>query len=216
MQVELASSRQRPAKATARAVMRAAWRKFSKDFDKTTAGWAKDQVAHYVDHIYDDLAMIRDESPRLLRYAQCMIVYGTFENSVVRICHLLNRAGRIGATPPRRMYAHHAREYLHTHVMPWPEDDWQWLDGFRVIRNWMAHGSGRVPPSYDRDWALARAFARHNRGAITIPKLGTIVVKDGLVDRAFEKVSGVLTKIHDAVQEPPVRRPAARKRMLVR
>lgn len=59
--------------------MHATWKAFSKRFDCTTAGWSDDEIADYVDYIYDDLAMVRDESPQLLRHAQCMILYGAFE-----------------------------------------------------------------------------------------------------------------------------------------
>jgi hypothetical protein len=58
--------------------MTTTWREFSDDFDKATAGWSEGQIEEYVNFIYDDIAMLRDESLRLLRQAQCMILYGAF------------------------------------------------------------------------------------------------------------------------------------------
>ena len=47
--------------------MTAMSKQFSRKFDKMIGGWTEDAISDYIDHIYDDIAMLRDESPQLLR-----------------------------------------------------------------------------------------------------------------------------------------------------
>ncbi len=188
-----------------RSGMSAIWNKFSRDFDATTAGWPKDQVDEYVNHIYDDLASVRDQSPQLLRHAQCMIVYGTFENAIVGLCRTAHRDGKIANTPPTKMYMDDVKGYLLPHVRQRPQpfaQEWQWLHEFRIIRNWMAHNGGRADMS-GGNWTRARTFARRNTGLIKFGQFGDISVEDPLVDRACDKTIRAVSRLEKAVRALP-------------
>ncbi|HEX4134031.1 MAG TPA: hypothetical protein VHY84_05360 [Bryobacteraceae bacterium] len=118
--------------------MTAMWEKFSARFDKVTAGLTEEAMAEYIDHVYDDIAMLRDESPQLLRHAQCMIVYGTFEKRMATLCRAVHSDGKITNPPPDKLYMDDVKGYLRLHIRTRPQPfgkDWQWMDGFRVNRS---------------------------------------------------------------------------------
>jgi hypothetical protein len=188
-----------------RSAMKGAWEKFSKDFDRKVAGWDEDRVSEYVDMIYDDMSILRDESPQLLRYAQCMVVYGTFETSLVNLANALNRDGKITADLPKKTYMDNMKVYLRPHfrIRPAPfSKEWQSMHEFRIIRNWMAHNGGKVEvdTTPDGKWAQANRFVHRNRGLIKFTRHGDIVVEDALVDRAIRKASIALATIEKAAQ----------------
>lgn len=73
---------------------------------------------------------------------------------------------------------------------------------FRIIRNWLAHNGGKVQkdPHSKGKWAQANTFVRRNRGLIRFAHLGEIVVEEGLVDRALEKATGAIDRLHNGAQ----------------
>jgi hypothetical protein len=183
--------------------MRATWREFSDKFDKTTAGLTDDDIAEYVDQIYGDLAMVRDESPQLLRHAQCMIVYGTFENSVVNLCRSVHRDGKITTPLKDKAYIDDVKGYLKAHIRAAAfGKEWEWMHEFRIIRNWMAHNGGKVQEdtAAGGNWERAKTFLRRNRPLIKFAQFGDIIVEDGLVDRALAKAEVTVTRIEKAVK----------------
>ena len=187
--------------------MNAAWEEFSERFDKTTTGWDEAEVAEYVDYVYDDIAMLRDESPQLLRHAQCMIVYGTFEHAIVNLCRALHRDKKIATPPkPKNMYMDDVKGYLRPHLgkRPRPDPfskDWQFHE-FRIIRNWMAHNGGRVQKDSNSNgnWKQANTFVRRNRGLIRFTERGDITVEDELIRRALEKARDASDTLHKAAR----------------
>lgn len=185
--------------------MRTAWKQFTKDFDKATAGWSESQVSDYVDHNYDDMAMLRDESPQLLRQAQCMVVYGTFENGLAKLCRAVHRDGQIATTPPSKLYMDDVKGYLRPHIRDTPKpfaSDWQWMHEFRIIRNWLAHNGGVAQPDIETNgnWATANRFLRRNRGLIKFVRWNEIQIEDGLVDRAIRKATDATNRLERALQ----------------
>jgi hypothetical protein len=185
--------------------MTAMWKKFSARFDKVTAGLTEEAMAEYIDHVYDDIAMLRDESPQLLRHAQCMIVYGTFEKRMANLCRAVHSDGKITNPPPDKLYMDDVKGYLRLHVGTRPQPfgkDWQWMDEFRVIRNWMAHNGGKVQldTKSNGNWVKAKRFVRRNRGLIEFARFDEIIVNDQLVDRALEKATRAISAIEKAVQ----------------
>lgn len=182
----------------------AIWSKFTNDFDARTAGWPEDQVDKYVDSIYDDLAMMRDQAPQLLRQAQCVIIYGTFENAIVDICRAAHMDGKIATAPPNKMNMDGVKKYLIPHVRLVPKpfaEDWEWLHDFRVIRNWIAHNGGRAEES-GTNRTKAEVFASRNAGLIKFGRFGDLSLEDQFVDRACEKADGALATLEEAVCAP--------------
>jgi hypothetical protein len=185
--------------------MTAMWEKFSARFNKVTAGFTEEAMAEYIDHVYDDLAMLRDESPQLLRHAQCMIVYGTFEKRMANVCRAVHYDGKIITQPEDKLYMDGVKDYLRPHIRNRPEPfgkDWQWMDEFRIIRNWMAHNGGKVQQDTkpNGNWVKAKRFVRRNRALIEFARFDEIIVSDKLVDRAVEKATRAITTIENAVQ----------------
>jgi hypothetical protein len=185
--------------------MKTVWNEFSEKFDKTTVGWSKEQISEYVDFIYDDMAMFRDESPQLMRQAQCMIVYGTFEHGIVNLCRAIHRDGKIATTLKDKAYMDDVKGYLRPYIRTRPAPfakDWQWLHEFRIIRNWMAHNGGKAQKDTNPDgnWAKANTFVRRNRGLIKFARFGEVIVEDGLIDRAIAKASSAAAIIEKAVE----------------
>jgi hypothetical protein len=185
--------------------MTAMWKKFSARFDRVTASLTEDAMAEYIDQFYDDIAMLRDESPQLLRHAQCMIVYGTFEKSMANLCRAVHSDGKITGPPPGKLYMGKAKGYLRPHIRARPQPfgrDWKWMEEFRIIRNWMAHNGGRVQQDTEPDgnWAKAKRFVLRNRGLIEFARFDEIIVKDQLVDRAVEKATRAISTVENAVQ----------------
>jgi hypothetical protein len=182
--------------------MTAMWKKFSGKHDKLIAGWPEDAIADYIDHIYDDIAMLRDESPQLLRHAHCMIVYGTFENSIGSLCRVVHLDGKITKPLPNSLHMSDVKGYLRPHIKTQPTPfakDWDWMDEFRIIRNWMAHNGGKVQQDGD-NWVNAKKFRRRNRGLIKFARFDEIIVEEELVDRALEKATRATTTIEKAVE----------------
>jgi len=175
----------------------------------TTSGWSEEEIGKYVDHIYDDLAQLRDVSPQLMRHAQCMIVFGTFENCVVDLCKAAHDDGKIPDPLPKgNMGMQDVDKYLRPQIRQRPapfSKDWQWVDEFRVIRNWMAHNGGKVPDD-DRSndpnsrWTKASSFLRRNKGLVEFRPSGAIIVKDGLVDHAIQRTRNAHDRLRLALK----------------
>jgi hypothetical protein len=188
-----------------RDAMKEAWQSFSKEFDQTTAGWTTDEIGDYVDQRYDDIAQLRDASPQLLRHAQCMVVYGTFENAIVELCRVVHRDGKIANPPKDKVYMDDVKGYLRPHIGKRPAPfaaDWQWMYELRIVRNWMAHNGGQVQEDSQLggNWANAQRFVRRNRGLIKFAKHGDILVEDALVDRALEKAADAFERLATATE----------------
>ncbi len=101
------------------------------------------------------------------------------------------------------MHKHCRKLTLHIRARPQPfGKDWQWMDEFRVLRNWMAHNGGKVQQDTNSNgnWVKAKRFVRRNRGVIKFERFGEIIVNDQLVDRAVEKATCAISAIENAVQ----------------
>jgi hypothetical protein len=185
--------------------MASTWKEFGEQFEKTTAGWDDDQKNEYADHIYDDIASLRDASPQLLRHAQCMMIFGTFENGLANMCRAVHRDAKIAAAPPGNLYTYKAKAYLLPHIGKRPAPfatEWAWLDEFRIFRNWMAHNGGRAQrdATPGGNWSRAQQFLRRNRGLLRMAQHYEIAVEDGLVDRALTRASDAMQRIHKATR----------------
>jgi hypothetical protein len=185
--------------------MAAMWKQFSARFDKVTAGLTEEAKAEYIDHVYDDISMLRDESPQLLRHAQCMLIYGAFEKRMASLCRAIHSDGKITSPPRDNTYMGDAKGYLCPHIRTRPQPfgtDWEWMDEFRIIRNWMAHNGGKVQKNTkpNGNWVKANKFVRRNRGLIKFERFDEIVVNDKFVDRAVEKATRAIRRIEEAVQ----------------
>jgi hypothetical protein len=195
--------------------MAAMFEEFNAEFDRLTADYSQEERDEYADWRYDDIAQIRDESPELLRHAQCMMIYGAFENILASLCRSLHRDGKITDPPPEEIYTYRAKQYLKPVLPAQPSPfaaEWEWLNQFRVIRNWLAHNGGKIqrpkpqvsatPTKAERkavhDWQTAKDFQRAHADLIEFRDTRDIVVQDGLVDLAFDNVKAAVNRIYQA------------------
>lgn len=183
--------------------MKSTWDSYAKKFDAMTSSWSPEDVDEFVDQHYDNIAQLRDSSPQLLRHAHCMMLFGTFESALIELCRVLHRDGKIEAPPRTKLHMGGAEKYLKPHIGGRPApfaDEWMWMHELRIIRNWMAHSSGRVQKDSqpNGDWVAAQRFVRRNRGLIKFSQHGDIVIESGLVDRALGKAHKAFTRIETA------------------
>jgi hypothetical protein len=183
--------------------MGAAYEKFCKRYDETTAGWSAEKKNQYVDFIYDDIATLRDASPNIMRHSHCMIIYGTFEHALADICRSVYRDKKIPNAPPEKCYMSDAKGYLLPHIgmrsNPFGTE-WEWLDELRIFRNWMAHNGGKAQKDSKSggNWVRAQTFLNRNRGMIKFDHHREIKVEDALVDRAIKRAKDAIARIEKA------------------
>lgn len=187
-----------------RSAMNAAWQEFNRDFDAKTAGWDQRAIDCYINGIIDDVAMLRDASPQLLRQTHCIMLYGTFEHALADLCRTVHRDKKITTPLKADLYMSDIKGYLRPHIGKRPvpfAKEWEWLDEFRVIRNWLAHNDGKIRKDNPHRLAVANRFVRRNRGLIHFTHLRDIVIEQGLVDRALQKVRAALDRVFNATQK---------------
>ncbi len=188
-----------------RNAMGSAFVDFGKEFEAATAGLGQDERNEYLEQVYDELSRLRDESPQLLRQAHCMMLYGTFENILADLCRTVYRDKKIPNPPPEKIYTWTAKKYLEPHIAKRPAPfgkEWEWLDEFRIIRNWIAHNGARVQKDNKPGglWESAQRFVNRNRGMIKFMRFREIVVEDALLNRAIRKTTDALARVHKATE----------------
>lgn len=121
--------------------------KFEQWFKKQTEGYTDEEVSEFIDYYYEDLEMIRDISPRLLRYSHITQIYGLYEYDVAGLCRALRRDKKTTVKPPTPLYTHGGRKYLIERA-GFPKKafgkSWNFMDGVRAIRNEITHAQGRI------------------------------------------------------------------------
>ena len=120
-----------------------------------------------------------------------MVVYGMFENSLGNLCRVAQLDGKITKSLPKKLHMPDVKGYLRPHIRTQPRPfakEWEWMDEFRIIRNWMAHNGGKVQRDGD-NWVNAKNFRRRNPRLIKFASFDEIIVEEGLVDRALEKAT---------------------------
>jgi hypothetical protein len=143
------------------------YEEFGEWLKSKTKGMDKERVAEFIDLYYDDLAMVRDIAPHMLRYAQYLCVFGAFEHAAGDLCRVLHRDGKVSVAPPsRNFYLDRIEKYLRKKAALGKAafgKDWKFMLDARYPRNAIAHADGMV--GTDAQGKKARAFIR------TQPKL---------------------------------------------
>lgn len=128
------------------------WKRFASHFDAATKGLDADDIADYIDAIYDDMAQLRDVSPKLNRQAHCMMLYGAFENGLSNMCRLVHHHQFVTGKLPKNLHMDTIKTFLAPHISKraWGKE-WQWMDELRIVRNAFAHAAGRIERQIDKN-----------------------------------------------------------------
>jgi len=167
--------------------------KFGEWVDQQTSGLSARDADEFIDHYYDDLAMVRDIAPQMLHYAQILCIYGAFEHAAADIYRTLHRLTKATRKPPKNMYLHVTQKHLVDFAGFRKKafgKDWTFLMQVREVRNAIAHGDGRL--RQDNKAIAAKRFIKANKH-LGLDQLDTI-----LVERAFCK--DLLGRIEKAMQ----------------
>jgi hypothetical protein len=194
-----------------RSGMAGEWKRFNVRFKKATRGLDRHAISEYVDAIYDDIAQLRDISPKLNRRAHCMILFGAFENAIANICKLIDHHKLVPKPLPNRLHMPDIRRYLSPSISKRAFGKaWEWMDTLRVIRNTFAHSAAKTEEKLDpqtnkplagSNWEKLTAFVRRNKKLIEVTRHREIVIRDGLIDRAFIEATDALAKFHKAAKK---------------
>ncbi len=168
---------------------------FSEWVDDRTNGMGEEQVGEFIDHYYDDLAMVRDVVPRMLRYAQFLCVFGIYEHEVGALCWFLHRDGKAARKPSRNLYLATTQDYLVQHAgfrkMAFGSD-WRFTLAARYLRNAIAHSNGRL--SSDQRSVKARAFvSKHSK--LCLDDRGRIIVEGGFCEDLVRRMKSAMTAL---------------------
>lgn len=109
----------------------------------------EDKREDYIDWNYDDLALVRDEFPGILRSTTFIALYSVLEHRLRHVCGLLKRGEfRKFKGKPGESYLDRARRFIEIECeRPFPRASAEWclLNGhFRIIRNCLVHEAGEV------------------------------------------------------------------------
>ena len=86
--------------------------KFDEWVRQETSDFTVQEADEFIDHYYDDLAMVRDVAPQMLRYAQILCLYGSFERAAADIYRMLYRRSKATKKPDKNMYLDSTQRYL--------------------------------------------------------------------------------------------------------
>ncbi len=135
----------------------------------------------FYDRMYDEIALVRDEFPPLLRSTTYIALYSVLEHRLRRVCDLLKRGEfRKFKGKPRESYLDRARRFIEEKCerpFPGTSPEWCMLNGhYRVVRNCLVHEAGEV-----RDNKAVLSAVATLKG-IELTDRGEIVLEDGCLD----------------------------------
>lgn len=103
----------------------------------------------YINCNYDNLTLVRDEVPSILRSTTFIALYAVLEHRLRHVCGLLKRGEfRTFRGRPKESYLDRARRFIEDECgrrFPRSSAEWCLLNGhFRSIRNCLVHDAGEV------------------------------------------------------------------------
>ncbi len=88
------------------------YKKYSNKLNAYMEDMSEKEQEEYVDIKYDDIAMIRDVTPQMLRQAQYLLLFGLFEHEVAGLCRCLYHDGKCADKPRKNLYLANSQEFL--------------------------------------------------------------------------------------------------------
>lgn len=163
-------------------------------FEAQTEGCSEDEKQDFIDHYYDDLAMVRDTAPNLMRRALYVMTIALLEKVVADLCRLLSRVGAVAESPPSRLYLQTSKAWLLKYAK-FPESifgsEWKACLRAEALRHAIVHNGGCVPKesaSMKKDIRntirLAKWHIDHS-GRASLDQFGDIMMEEGFCEDAL-------------------------------
>lgn len=176
-------------------------------FDKSTTGWSNDEKDDFVDHYYDDLALVRDTAPNMSRQAMCVCMSGFFETFLADSCRFLHRKKGSLASPKQKLYLEDSKNYLieiaGLDVMLFESEEWEFCLKASYVRNAIAHYNGRIPKhvkgGLKKQVEEIERFVNDTDG-IELTTLHEIIVESEYCELLAENINISIEAILDAIE----------------
>lgn len=173
------------------------WDEYGQQFDQYTADWNQDEIADYVDHVYDEIAQVRDDLPRLARYSLVTAIFGSFESEMKRMCHYLKFDNPGLPEPPKYGFLNDYQSYLeHNGYAGKFGPEWDEVAALRPLRNIIAHHGGELAAGKQNDTVAATAHIQANAQFLSVKSDGLVYIKEGYCLELLEKVRTAIESIN--------------------
>jgi hypothetical protein len=187
--------------------------RFEKKFDDEVSRISDPEVrAEYEDHLVDEYHQLSSNMPRLQWYAQFLVVYSTFEDSLNRLCGIAQRKINRGLTVKDLSgnginRAANFLVKLYGVKAPFQSKQWSEAQLLGEIRNIIAHRNGEVEYDLAKQGALAKRAAGLE-GLVLKPffegsQIAEIILRPVFVRNAIGTLRGILTSVANHPLEPP-------------
>lgn len=176
-------------------------------YEKRTKGWSDDERSEFIDHYYDDLAMVRDTAPNMARQAMCVCLSGYFETFLADSCRFLHRGKKSFSSPKQKLYLEDSKEYL-IDVAGFDEklfnsEEWTFCVKASYVRNAIAHCDGRIPNhvqgNLERQVEILKQFVSDTDG-IKLTTLHEILIEAEYCKLVVENIGTSIDAIIDTIE----------------
>jgi vacuolar-type H+-ATPase subunit I/STV1 len=169
---------------------------FVKQAEEATEGLSEDEQQNYYEYYYDDLALVRDEYPSILRYSIITATYSSLERALLRI-HYQKSKDREGFKKYKNrnsdldailQYIRKEMEINFLHLA----DELNYIQNLNKVRNNIVHSNGRI---FDDKFPkrIERVVEKSSNLEIVS---GELVVKKEYIDEMLLNVKSLLSSIH--------------------
>ncbi|QJX65139.1 hypothetical protein HLK66_26015 (plasmid) [Niallia circulans] len=173
---------------------------FIQQADEATKGLSEDEKQNYYEYYYDDLALVRDEYPSILRYSIITATYSSLERALFRI-HYQKSKDRHGFKKYKKNnsdldaileYITIEMEINILHLA----DELNFIQSLNKVRNNIVHSNGRI---FD-DNNPKRIEKIINKSSNLEINSGQLVVKKEYIDEMLFHVNNFLTSIYKELE----------------
>ena len=189
---------------------------FFADIDRKMANMPQERANEYGESFADEWKIMRDEHPRMLRYAHCFMAYSAFERSVLflhRYCcyelHCLKENDSY--KDPKIGEVRDCFKKMGFRKEPFGEA-WQFMNAVRNVRNAITHNDGLIPSDKPQaDWNERQAdkyqrqiqnklgFAKYEPH-LTFEMLGQnerIIIESPFITKMLEQADKAMDELYD-------------------
>jgi hypothetical protein len=178
---------------------------FEKKFDEDITGWddPSDREA-YGEHLAEEYHRLSNDLPRLQWYAQFLVAFATFENSLHELCRIVQRRSilKLGVKDLSGQGIVRASAYLRKLVgveAPFETSEWNRALLFSEIRNAIAHRTGSLELKVNDPKSLASRIQKLEGVELIEPFVGAvegeILLKPEFLKQAIRDMRKVLSDV---------------------
>jgi len=152
-------------------------------YEKKTKGWSDAEKSDFIDHYYDDLAMVRDTAPNMARQAICVCISGYFETFMADLCRYVYKTKLLPSGPRQKLYLEDSQNYLIDKAgfceQLFDSQEWKFCIKASYVRNAIAHYNGRVPNhlqgNLKKQAEIITQFINNTEG-VSVTTIGDILI----------------------------------------